>query len=308
MTAELMSADDLDWGDLRYFLHAVRQQTLAGAARALNVEHTTIGRRLTALENALGSPLVLRGRDGLKLTPLGERVLPFVEDMERAVLSLRALTRSEGVRVRLATPSGFTKLFAGRLTRLRAERPGLALELLSGGRLVDLRRGEADMAIRVGPIDDDELIVRALGAMGWALYAAERYLARRPEAFDPSDLSGHELIGYDESLAALPPAKWIEERAAKATIVLRNHEMIDMVAAAISGIGLAVLPCWMADAEPTLKRLTKEVVATRAISLVYRRELGLSESVRALIGFVTEVMAEHAEQMAGARVEEANRA
>jgi len=113
-------------------------------------------------------------------------------------------------------PSGFTKLFAGSLARLRADRPGIALELLSGARPVDLKKGEADLAMRVGPLDDDELIVRKLGEMGWALYGSERYLARRPGEVDSGDLSGHELIGYDAGLAALPAAQIAGVRVAEA--------------------------------------------------------------------------------------------
>jgi DNA-binding transcriptional LysR family regulator len=293
------SSDDLDWGDLRYFLHAVRNKSLAAAARALNVEHTTIGRRLTALEQALGATLVLRSREGLQLTPLGERVLPLVEELERTVRAVRELAVPAAARVRLAMPSGFTRFFAGSLTRLRAEHPGVELELLGGARRVDLEKGEADLAIRVGPLDDESLIAKKLGAMGWALYASEKYLARRPAPADPSDLSGHELIGYDASLTTLPAAQWIEERARTAKIVLRNREMVDMTAAAVSGIGLAVLPCWLAGAEPALKRLTPQVIATRAMSLVYRREAKLSEAVRAVIAFVTEVMNAHAAEIAG---------
>ena len=107
----MASKDALDWDDLRYFLEAVRASTLAGAARALGVEHTTIGRRLSALERALGASLVLRSPDGLRLTPLGERILPRVEEVERAVSAVREVLRAEETRVRLAVPSGFTPLF-----------------------------------------------------------------------------------------------------------------------------------------------------------------------------------------------------
>jgi len=111
--ADGMSAHgDLDWDDLRYFLEAARVRTLAGAARKLGTEHTTVGRRLAALERALGAPLVLRGPDGLRLTALGERLLPIAEQIERTVLSLRDLAEQGVVRVRLAVPSGFARLFA----------------------------------------------------------------------------------------------------------------------------------------------------------------------------------------------------
>jgi len=74
--------DDLDWNDLRYFLRAAQSGTLAGAARAMGVDHSTVGRRLSALERALGAPVVLRAPDGLHLTPLGESLMPLAEDVD----------------------------------------------------------------------------------------------------------------------------------------------------------------------------------------------------------------------------------
>jgi DNA-binding transcriptional LysR family regulator len=289
---------DWDWDDLRYLLRAVQAGTLAGAARAMGVEHTTIGRRLTALERSLGAPLVLRGPEGLKLTPLGEKVAPMLEEVERAVAAVRDAVASHRARVRLAVPSGFTGLFTGGLAQLGRDHPGVALEIVSGARPADLKRGEADLAIRSGPVADRDLVARRLCECGWSVYASDAYLARGP-SLDLGDLRGHDVIGYDTSLAAVPAAKWIEERAAGATIVLRSREMTDMVAAALSGVGLAVVPCLLGDAEPGLRRLTSEVVATRHLSLVYRREARLSESVRAVVRFVVDTMREHAARIGG---------
>jgi DNA-binding transcriptional LysR family regulator len=294
-------ADDLDWDDLRYFLRAVQAKTLAGAARAMRVEHTTIGRRLSALERTLGAPLVLRGPDGLRLTRLGEKVAPLVEEAERSVLAIRNLVASEKARVRLAVPSGFTKYFTTGIAQLCRDHPGLLLEIVSGARPVDLKKGEADLAIRSGPVVDKDLIVRKLGETGFSLYAAETYLARRPAPLDPNDLTGHDLIGYDASLAGVPAAKWLEERAAKSTIVLRSREMSDMLAATLGGVGIAVLPCSLGDPEPTLRRLTPELVATRSLALVYRSETRLSKDVRAVIRFAVEVMRENADEIGGMR-------
>jgi DNA-binding transcriptional LysR family regulator len=295
----MASADDLDWDDLRYFLRAVQAGTLAGAARAAGVEHSTIGRRLSALERSLGAPLVLRGPDGLTLTALGEEVAPLAEEVERAVVAVRERVVSRRERVRLAVPSGFTGFFAERIAQLRAERPKLSVEILSGARAVDLRRGEADLAIRVGPVTDEDLVMRKLCDVGWSLYASKTYLARRPAAVDPADLTGHEVIVYEGSLAGLPAAKWMEEHAARATIALRIRETAEMLTATVAGVGLAVLPCYLADAERTLVRLTPAVLATRNASLVYRREARLSAPVRAVIRFVMEVMREHVEQLTG---------
>lgn len=297
----MAAIDELDWDDLRYFLRAVQETTLAGAARAMGVEHTTIGRRLTALERSLGSAVVLRGPDGLRPTPLGTRLIPLAEEVQRAVSAVRDLAAVERGRVRLAVPSGFTSLFTAGLAQLCTDHPGLSLELISGSRPVDLKKGEADLAIRSGPVIDKELVARKLCESGFSLYASEAYLARRFAPSNPNDLSGHDLIAYDPSLAAVPAARWIEERAANATIVLRSREMTDMLAAACGGAGLAVLPCMLGDAEPALRRLTSQVLATRTLSLIYRREAKLSTHVRAVIAFVVEVMRAHADQISGER-------
>ena len=291
--------DEIDWDDLRYFRRAVQAKTLAGAARRLGVQHTTVGRRLSALERVLGAPLVLRGPDGLQLTRLGEKVAPLVEDVERAVVALQDAVASDRSRVRLAVPSGFTGLFAARLAELSASHPGVSLELLSGSRPVDLTRGEADLAIRSGPVGDEDLVARKLCEVGFSLYAAKAYLRRRPGPVDPDELSGHDVIGFDRSVN-LPVAHWIESRATHATIVLRSREMTDMLAAAVNGVGIALLPCMLADAEESLTRLVPDVVATRKLSLVYRREARASPTVRAVIGFVCRVIEAHADRIRGA--------
>jgi DNA-binding transcriptional LysR family regulator len=289
----------LDWDDLRYFLRAVQAKTLAGAARTMGVEHTTLGRRLSSLERAIGASLMLRGPEGLRLTVLGEKAAPLVADVERSVQRLLELIASEKTRVRLALPSGMTRYFTAGISKLCQDNPGLSLELVSGARPVDLMRGEADLAIRSGPVLTKELVTRKLCESGWSLYAAESYVKRKGAPKDPNDLSGHEVIGYDQSLAGVPAAQWLEARSAKATVVLRSREMTDMGTAAVSGLGLAVLPCGMGSALPTLRRLTDRVVATRMMSLVYRREAKLSPDVRAVIRFVIQTMQSSAAEISG---------
>lgn len=295
-----MTRRDLDWNDIRFFLRAAQAGTLAGAARAMGTEHSTIGRRLAALEKALGAPIVIRAPDGLHLTPFGAALLPLAEDVERAVLTLQTHALQGEARVRLALPSGFTALFAAQLTRLRAAHPGLTLELLTGARALDLQRGEADLALRSGPVTEQDLVVRPLAETGWSLYAAPSYLARQPAPTDLDDLSGHDVIGYDTALASVPAAQWIEERLQRARLALRSREMADMQAAAASGAGLALLPCVVADNDPALVRLTPAVLATRALALVYPREARLAPPMQAVIRFVLDVVAENADRIRGA--------
>jgi DNA-binding transcriptional LysR family regulator len=299
MHGTAMPDDELDWDDLRYLARAVKAGTLAGAARALRVEHTTIGRRLAALERALGAALVVRGPDGLKLTPMGTKLMPLVNELERNVTAIQKLASAERERVRLALPSGFTRLFVEGLPKLCEAHPDLCLELVSGARSVDLRSGEADLALRSGPLDDRELMARKLCDAGFALYAAQSYIARWPQGITIASLSGHDVIGFDPALSATAPAQWLDAHAVGAAIVLRSREMTDMLAAAESGLGLAVLPCLLGDAAESLIRVGDGVVASRGLLLVHRREARLSKNVRTVIHFVETTIRSHADQISG---------
>jgi DNA-binding transcriptional LysR family regulator len=292
--------DDFNWDDLRYFLRAAQTKTLAGAARSLGVQHTTIGRRLTALERALGGALVLRGRDGLTLTPLGQRIAPLVQEVERAVSAARAAAKSERARVRLSVPQALTALFTQALAQLRLDHPEISVEIISDNRPPDLKRGEVDLAVLVRAVIDEDLVRRSLGDVGWSLYAADSYLVRRPEPIDPNDLSGHEIVALKADSTSAPAAKWLAEHAANATVVSRSNASASLVAAAVSGAGLALLPCFLAEVEPALKRLTPEVLIEHSVWLVYRREVRLAEPVRVAIRFVIDVMRKHADRLGGA--------
>ena len=297
----MASADDIDWDDLRYFLRALEAKSLAGAARRLGVEHSTVGRRLSALERSLGASLVLRGPHGLQLTPLGEKLAPLVHDMGRAVAAVDGLVNAQKASIRLAVPSGFTRVFATALSQPNARGLKFSLDILSGARPRDLRKGEADLAIRSAPLADQDLIASKLCEAGFSLYASVAYLKRHPASADPKNLRGHDVIGYHASLSAAPPSRWLEKHAAGATIVLRSREMADVLSAALSGIGVAILPCMLGDQESTLTRLTRHVLATQTFSLVYRRELRNSDSVRAAIGFVRIVIRQNAGLISGVR-------
>jgi molybdate transport repressor ModE-like protein len=293
-----------DWNDVRYFLAVARTGTLSGAARALGVRHTTVSRRVAALEQALGVSLVVRQPDGIELTPVGQKLVPLGDDLERAMEALQMLVRSGRNRVRLALPSGFSMLFAERIAGFQKACPNIVLDLISGSRPVDLQHGAADLALRVGPVADEALIAQKLCVSGWSLYASERYLATHPAPTDPRRLAGHAIIGFDARLATVPGARWIEEHGAGATVALRLGEMTEMLTAAASGAGLAVMPCMLAEREPRVLRLTAEVVGSSPVSLVYRREIGLEGPVRAVIRFVTSVIRENAAWISGRRDED----
>jgi DNA-binding transcriptional LysR family regulator len=294
------STEDIEWDQLRYFLAAIRAGSLSAAARALGVEHSTIRRRLLALEQALGASLLTRSPDGLSPTPLAVELTPLLEAMEQSALAITERVRSKKTRVRLATPSGFARLLGPHLGDFHTAHPDILLEILGSSRPVDLKRGEADLAIRQGPVDDDDdLVCRPVGEVGWSLYAADTYLQRHPAPADPRQLAGHDLLGFETALAKVPGARFIEQHGAGANIVLRSRELIDILDACQAGLGLAVLPCLATISYPGLRRLTAEVFASSRLNLVYRKEVLVAECVKSALEFVTLVLREYAGRMSG---------
>ena len=283
--------DRLDWNDLRYFLAAVRAGTLAGAARHLGVKHSTVGRRLTALEEALGAAIFIRGEQGLKLTSTGEKLVPFAEQIERSTREIRDQVMTQTARVRVAVPTGLVKAFAPHLGALHSRHPEIVLVFLSSSQPADLSKGEAELAIRVGEVADENLIARKIGTAVWSLYGSPAYLDRKGTPKTARDLAGHDLLGFEPRLAAIAVgAKWIATHGQRARIAMIHRELADMIAAAVAGIGLAVLPRIVADLEPGLQRLSEEVLGEQPFLVVYRREIAQAKPVQQVIRFLTDVM------------------
>jgi DNA-binding transcriptional LysR family regulator len=294
----------IDWNDLRYLLAVRRAGTLGAAARSLGVEHTTVGRRLAALESALGAKLVVRGPDGVTLTDAGENVLPLVEEMERAALAIEARASGQDERmegsVRVTTSEGFTGFLVKRLVPLRDLHPKLVVEVLSGNAALDLARREADFAVRMVKTTAPDLVERKIGSVGWGLYAAEAYVARKGPLASTTDLRGHDVVGYGDALANVPGAKFLSEHGEGTNVVMRGNSIVSVLNAVSVGMGLGAVPCFLAANEPTLRRLTPDVLAERDVWLVYHPEVAKIARVRAVLDFVIEAIKTDRELLRGA--------
>jgi DNA-binding transcriptional LysR family regulator len=279
-----------DWNDLRYFLAISRAGTLAGAARELGVEHTTVGRRLTALEQTLGVKLFTRGPNGFVATREAEDVLPLAQEIADRIdrierRAARGDEKIEGI-VKLTTSEALSGYFVKRLGALREKYPSLLVEVLSGNRPYDLMRGEADLAVRIHTATEPDLIARKVVTTNWTMYACKAYVERKGTPVSPEELAGHDIIAYDASLAAVPGAAWLETHAKGANIAFRANSIISALNAAIVGMGLAVLPCFLGDDEPTLVRLTDRFLGSREVMLVVHPDLSKVARVRAVMDFI----------------------
>ena len=283
-----------DWNDLRYFLAIARARTFAGAARDLGVEHTTVGRRLSALETALGARLFLRGPDGLIATAAGRQMLPLAEEVAARVEAIeRRLSGDDGRiagTVRVSTSESASVYFVQRFVALRERHPGLVVEILSGNHASDLLRGEADLAVRARSVTEPDLVARKLVGAGWSLYASQDYVERRGAPPAPEDLSGHDLVGFDDSLGQTPGALWLSAHADGTNVVMRGNSIVAVFNAALCGMGIAALPCFLAEATPVLRRLTERVLGAREIFLVVHPDLARIARVRAVMDFIVELI------------------
>jgi DNA-binding transcriptional LysR family regulator len=299
-----------EWADLRYFLAVTRAGTLAAAGRELKVEATTVGRRLVAFEQALGARLFDRTSDGYVLTIAGERILENARAIEAQMADLRRRAVGEDARVegtvRLATSENLAVGFLLRvLAPLHERHPGICLAIETGPRAADLLAGEADLAVRVGPTmkpHQQTLVAKKLVTFGMTLYAAESYIERHglPRAGD--DLAGHLVCAYGGELALVPPAVWLTEHGAKGRVVFTMNSMLGLAQSIAAGVGVGVLPYFLGDAQPTLRRVFEEPVVSTDAWLVVHPDLQRVARVRAVIDFLSEAMALHGEALAGKRV------
>jgi DNA-binding transcriptional LysR family regulator len=285
-----------DWNDLRYFLACTRAGSLAAAGRSLKVDQTTVGRRLGALEEALGARLFDRTAEGFTLTPTGERLLETAQAIEQAAIDLeRRATgtdaRLEGV-VRVATSETLTATFlASELVAMHAAHPGIELQLVTGTTSLNLLKREADVALRVGQRPTQQsLIVRRLGAISWGVFASGNYLATRPPIEPGPRFDGHDLVVLDDELAQTSSARWLAERSAGARIALRTNSILTAAEAARGGWGLAALPSFFRGGSPELVLAHPELVTPNDVWLLVHPDLQHTGRVRAVLDHLEQAM------------------
>jgi DNA-binding transcriptional LysR family regulator len=247
----------LAWDDLRCVLAIARTGSLSGAARALGVGHSTVFRRLNAIERRLGVTLFDRTREGYTATANGELAVAAAGTMEIEALAverrmLGAAARIGGV-VRLAT----SELFAGFLlpavlNDFLAQHPEIEVEIDVSSRSVDLTRREADLALRASNAPPDDLIGRQVGELRYAVYGARG----QPPVSSVATLADLPWLGLDQSLAHLEIARWRATHFANAKTRVRFNSLAPMLHAVGEGLGIAILPIFAGDRLEALSRLT----------------------------------------------------
>jgi DNA-binding transcriptional LysR family regulator len=243
----------LDWDDLRTFLLVARHGTLSAAARASGVHQPTMGRRLAALEQRAGARLLQKTPHGYTPTAAGEAILGNAERIEAEALAAERRisgrdVRLEGVVRVTSVESIAADILMPALTELRQRHPGIVVELVVDARSLNLSRREADVAVRVARPEQNDLVVRRIGAIGYGLYAAPAYLAARGEPDFTTGGKGHDVILTQDEMMRLPEMVWLAASLPRATPGLRANTRYVQREAARAGLGLACLARYLGDA------------------------------------------------------------
>ena len=274
----------MEWSDVRIFLAVARTGTLGAAARALDLSHPTIGRRLRALEACMGQVLFQRTADGFVLTEEGAAILPVAEQMEDSALAIeRRLTGEqqnlEGT-LKVSSADWFgAYVLPPVIADYAREYPLVQIDVLTGTRLFNLAQREADIAFRIVPFDGSDIVQRRLTRMPYGVYVAT-------DGADPveGDGAGHRLIAMDTSTGSFPDIDWLKRRFPHARTVLQSNNRNVQAQMCGAGLGIAVLPRPVGDQLGSIRRLDlSEAPPHRDIWMGYHRDLRRLHRLRAFV-------------------------
>jgi DNA-binding transcriptional LysR family regulator len=285
----------MNWDDVRIFLAVARTGQILAASKRLGVNHATLSRRVTSLEEALETRLFIRRTSGCELTAEGDVFLASAERMETEMLAAQSRLGRTGAAitgtVRIGAPDGFGVSFlAPRLGRLIGRHPGLRIQLVPVPRSFSLSQREADIAITLERPDQGRLVSSKLTDYTLGLYASKAYLdaAGAPDSIEA--LKDHPRIGYVEDLIFTPSLDFTGE-------VMRSWDATFEISAATgqteavrSGAGIGILHDYIARQYPELLRILPGVFIRRAYWTTYHESTRDLVRVRTVVDFLQEMV------------------
>lgn len=284
-----------DWDNIRYFLAAARTHSLSAASRALNSNQPTVGRRIDALEAQLGLRLFQRHSGGLTLTEDGQRLLASAGLMEEGAADVFRACQSDAdhmagtVRVAVAEGLGVV-ILTPKLPELYKRYPLLDIVLEPSVASADLKRGQADIALRLFRSSDADMVSRRLCEMRLGLYASTDYLARNGTPQSVNELQHHSFIAYGGELKQHEENLWLEELMGSGRCLFRSDNTLARFAAVVSGIGIAVMPQLLMATQANCVRLMPQHDApSRTIWLEVHGDLRHVARIRAVMDFIGEL-------------------
>jgi DNA-binding transcriptional LysR family regulator len=295
----------LDWNDLRFFLELARQGKLVQAAARLHVDHTTVSRRISALESQLEVRLFDRSPRGYQLTDAGVRLMPYAESMEsssnRIYQEIAGKDAWLGGTVRVSTPEALgSQVIARHIHEFRAEHPDIEIELVAETRRASLSKREADIAVIFSRPQSGRLVAWKLCDYRLRVYGSKDYLSQHEAITTPTDLERHGFVSYIDDMIEMPELRYLESIVKKPNVVFCSSNIIAQFNAILQGIGLGVVHCFMAEREPDLQSvLADEIAIDRSYWLVVHEDLRHVARIDAVCRFLTRILGDNQKLMLG---------
>lgn len=296
MQKNITSLGSLNWDDLKFFLEVARTRKASSAAKRLNVDYTTVSRRINSLEQALGTLLFEKSRtNGFVLTAEGQRLLTYAEAIESTLHMACEQVSGSGValsgHVRMGCTEGFGSFFiTPQLSHFVDTWPAISVDILPLPHFISLSKREADIVIALERPEHGPYVCCKLCDYRLRLYATRDYLERHAPIRQISDLAEHPFISYVDDLAFSSELLYLNNLLPNASAHLRSTSVIAQYVAAQQGRGLAILPCFLAAQDPGLVAvLPDQVEITRQFWMYCREDLRKLKRITLLWDYIRDV-------------------
>jgi DNA-binding transcriptional LysR family regulator len=295
---------EIDWNGLRYVLAVANAGSLAGAARNLEVDHTTVLRRINAFEKRLGLRLFERLPTGYVLTAGGDELISAARHIDDMVTTLERKLAGQDLRlsgtVRVTTTDTLMgSILPEILADFRAVHPGIRIEVALSNLMFNLSKRDADVAIRPANEAPETLIGRRIANIAFAIYGSPHYLANSGKA---DSLAAHRWVGPDDSLADTSVAHWMRTELPESEITLRADSLLGLRQAARAGLGLAALPCYLGDTSDGLVCVHGPIAAMETkLWILTHEDLRHTARIRAFSEFAASALTRRRPLLEGAQ-------
>lgn len=279
------------WDDYRYVQAVAQARSLTGAAQALGVNHSTVFRRINAIEEALGTQIFERGRAGYVLTTAGEEMVALASRIDEDITGFERRVAGQDVK-----PSGdlrvttndmmWAYLIAPRLGDFLTLYPDISLEMAISYASLNLSKRDADIAIRATASPPETLVGRKLCHVGWAVYGP-----KGARELGEEDMASQHWIGFSDGLLSASPAQWLERQVGRKGYTMRVNSLLGIPEAIQAGVGLGLLPCFVGDRISGLTRLNGLApMCNEDLWLLTHPDLKHAARIRAFMDFLWSVL------------------
>jgi DNA-binding transcriptional LysR family regulator len=298
---------DLSWDEFRLVKAIADSRSLAGAAERLGLNHSTVFRRLAALETTVGARLFERSRSGYEPTAAGDEMIALATTMADSIVEFERRIAGRDIRptgqLRVTTAEAVGQHFLPAImAQFQAQNPGVVIELILSDHILNLSRRDAEVAIRLTNDPPETLVGRRIGSVRWAIYCRRDLAA----SLGSRTLESVPFVGFGENFGPPSCRRWIDTHIRPSRLAAKVNSIHNMLELSVHGFGATLLPCFLGDQSPALVRIGQPVQELDVgLWILTHSDLRRSVRVRAFMDFAGAEMAKLRRVVEGADSEDA---